>query len=90
MIEIGQIPKELPVPCSTNIVGRLYLKLRKHHYIVDVFPFYSDGELVWSAYRWSGLAWPKIPMRTRADERRFPKTVAQQAHGFLCSCKEES
>jgi len=88
MIESGQIPIELPTPSKHNIVGRLHLKLRKYHCIVDVFPFYSDGDLVWCSYRWVNSAWRKIPMFTRADERRFPKTLAQKAHEFLCFCKD--
>ena len=88
MIELGQIPQELPLPPSRGIVGRLYLKLRKYHCIVDVFPFYADGELVWCSYRWTNSAWRKIPMFTRADERCFPKTLAQKAHDFLCLCKD--
>jgi len=87
---MGQIPKELPRPCSDNNVGRLYLKLRKHHYIVDVFHYWSDGELVWHCLRWTHSAWRKVPTHSRADERRFPKSLAKKAHDFLCFCKEST
>ena len=82
MITKGQIP-QLPLPCDTNIVGRNFVMLRKKHYIIDVWPHWSDGELVWSAYVWNGHSWPKLRMRTRAEENKFPKTIAKEASNFL-------
>ena len=87
MIEIGQKPEGLPMPCSNNIVGRLYIKLRKYNYIVDVFHHWSDGELVWQCLQWSNSAWRKISTRTRTDERHFPKSLAKKASNFLQFCE---
>ena len=86
MIELGTKPN-LPMPCSTNIVGRLYVKLRKYHCIVDVYRFWSDGELVWNAHRWENQAWRRIPLSTRANERKFPTTLAKRASEFLNSIR---
>jgi hypothetical protein len=79
----GNAPDNLPLPYHRkDLAGRLFLTHRKRHYIVDVWPHWSDGELVWEAFRWTGQVWLKIPSFTRAAENRYPKTIAKAACDF--------
>ena len=91
MYTTGQKPA-LPLPYEQpKQIGRTFVTLKERHYIIDVYPYqnYSgDGELVWTAYKWDGRKWPKIPCFTRAEENRFPKTIARLASYFLEECKQ--
>ena len=78
----------LPIPAlPLNALGRKYTTLRQSKYIIDVYAYPLDGEPVWVAYRWDGSAWPTVPMFSRAEENRYPKTIARQASEFLTKLK---
>ena len=80
----------LPLPISNGVIGRKFIQLRNREYIVDIYAHWSDGELVWTAYKWNGSSWPKIGCFTRAEENRFPKTIAKMASEFLESIESGS
>ena len=89
VIEVGipyiTIPHALQ---PTGNVGRCFFVLRSKRYIIDVFPYADTGELCWTAQKWDGQRWKKVPCFTRSEERRFPKTLAKQASMFLSYCKK--
>lgn len=44
----------------------------------------------WSAFRQSKYGgWEKIPTWTRAQERAFPKLVAEAAHEYVCMLNKQ-
>lgn len=86
----GVLPK-LPYCLNQNNVGIKFVEKNNTHYLINVFHYnYIDNEeLVWTAEKWLGYCWRKIPTFTRTDERKFPKFLAKIASEFLLKLKAE-
>ena len=90
LVSEGNKP-DLPMPIpKAHLVGRKFIQMRGNQYIIDVWAHWSDGELCWEAFKWNGSAWPKIPCFTRAEENRFPKTIARIATEFTDRLKSSA
>ena len=64
-----------------------YFKAKNKHYKVEVSLSY-DSTLVWAAYRESEEGWIKIPLMTKTQERKFPKSLLKFAHNFWVHCQQ--
>lgn len=64
-------------------------EIRGRSYKLEAVYREDSDTFTWNAYRpyWGG--WEKIPCWTRAEERKFPKLVAQAAHDFVTSLTEQ-
>ena len=64
-----------------------YFKTKSKHYKIEVYPSY-DNTLVWAAYVESEEGWVKMPLMTKTQERKFPKSLLKFAHNFWIYCQQ--
>jgi hypothetical protein len=60
-------------------------EIRGNDYQLEAVYHDHNDAFAWNAYRKSWSGWTKIPCWTDAEERAFPKLVAQAAHDFVTS-----
>ena len=60
-----------------------YFTIRGKAYRCDITKHFLDDEMCWTAFRYRNGGFERIPCFTRAEEKRFPVSVAKQCSQIL-------